>query len=451
MKDSITSLNDYGPTHTSFYGAVDKRDQAIGIPQEKRRIKYDALILDAQLRQSLVSIRSLGQRGMRVAAMEIADNVNTMGFRQLPAFSSRWCQQAFLAPGYDRGIEPFLTYLKQILDASGASVLITSSDVTLAVIRQYRNELERRVRIALAKEPALAIAINKKHTLEVANKLGIGIPRGIHVRGVDEVDDAIREIGLPMVIKPVESWLWGEQHGVRLVCTVVKTHEEAHRAVKEMTQFGGTTLCQQFLTGRRESVNLIYANGVIYARFAQWARRTQPQLGGTSVYRQSIAIPQDIGKQSELLVREIDLEGYSEIEFRRDNAGKPYLMEINPRLSASIELAVRAGVDFPYLLFQWANGDRIDKVEGYRIGGWMRHIGGDITSTMESLIHPDRPGVASPTKALLEFFVSFFVPAGYDYFDLKDPVPAWRAIVGFAFFAAKLLRTKLLKRSITSR
>ena len=78
MKDSITSLNDYGPTHTSFYIADDNRDQAIGIPQEKRSIKYDALILDAQLRQSLVSIRSLGQRGMRVAAMEIADNVNTM-------------------------------------------------------------------------------------------------------------------------------------------------------------------------------------------------------------------------------------------------------------------------------------------------------------------------------------------------------------------------------------
>jgi predicted ATP-grasp superfamily ATP-dependent carboligase len=451
MKDSITSLNDYGPTHTSFYIADDNRDQAIGIPQEKRSIKYDALILDAQLRQSLVSIRSLGQRGMRVAAMEIADNVNTMGFRQLPAFSSRWCRQAFLAPGYDRGIEPFLTYLKQTLDANGASILITSSDITLAVIRQYREELERRVSIALAKEPALAIAINKKRTLEVANQLGIGIPRGIHVRGVDEVDDAIREIGLPMVIKPVESWLWGEQHGVRLACKVVKTREEAYHALEELTQSGGTTLCQQFLTGRRESVNLMYANGVIYARFAQWARRTQPQLGGTSVYRQSIAIPQDIGKQSELLVREIDLEGYSEIEFRRDNAGKPYLMEINPRLSASIELAVRAGVDFPYLLFQWANGDRIDKVEGYRIGGWMRHIGGDITSTMESLIHPDRPGVASPTKALLEFLVSFFVPAGYDYFDLKDPVPAWRAIVGFAFFVAKLLRTKLLKRSITSR
>jgi hypothetical protein len=49
-------------------------------------------------------------------------------------------------------------------------------------------------------------------------------------------------------------------------------------------------------------------------------------------------------------------------------------MEINPRLSASVEVAVRAGVDFPYLLYQWANGDPIDHVEYYRVGRWMCYL-----------------------------------------------------------------------------
>jgi predicted ATP-grasp superfamily ATP-dependent carboligase len=440
MKDSIASNDVIAPTNSSIYVAEDYRNQA------KRSIRYDALILDARQRQSLVSIRSLGQRGLRVAAMEVIINEKVKDSSRVPAFSSHWCQQSFVAPGYDQGLEPFLNYLKQVLDTWGISVLIPSSDTTLAVIRQYREELEQCVGIALAKEPALAIAINKKQTLEVANQLGIGVPKNIEVGNVEEVEDAVREIGLPLVIKPVESWLWGEQDGVRLVCKVVKTLEEAKWAVEGLTQFGGTTLFQPYLTGRRESVNLMYADDIIYARSAQWAKRTQPQLGGTSVYRQSIAIPQDIGEQSERLVREIDLEGYSEIEFRRDDAGKPYLMEINPRLSASIELAVRSGVDFPYLLYQWANGDRIDKVEKYRVGNWMRHLGGDITSTMESLIHSDTPGVVSPTRALLAFFASFFMPAGYDYFDWKDPIPAWEAIIDFAQFA-----TKLLKRNISNR
>jgi predicted ATP-grasp superfamily ATP-dependent carboligase len=171
----------------------------------------------------------------------------------------------------------------------------------------------------------------------------------------------------------------------------------------------------------------------MYARFAQWAKRTQPPLGGTSVFRQSIALPDDITKQSERLVREIELEGYSEVEFRRDSEGKPYLMEINPRLSASIEVAVRAGVDFPYLLYQWAKGERIDCVEGYRIGGWMRYLEGDLLTTFQAILERGRPGVTPPTQAVFEFIASFFVPTGYDYFDWRDPLPMWSATKDFVY------------------
>ncbi|MGI9057763.1 MAG: ATP-grasp domain-containing protein [Ktedonobacteraceae bacterium] len=439
MKDYVTSQHETtsregGQKNTMAARADNGKQQVSDFQRERQSSKYDALILDATLRQSLVALRSLGRRGMRVAAMEIVNSGKAKDCSRIPAFSSRWCQQSFAAPGYEQGLEPFLACLQQAIDTTGASVLITSSDATLALIRQYREDIERSVNIALAKESALAIAVNKKRTLEVAQQLGIGIPRGIEVRSVGEVEAAVLELGLPVVIKPVESWLWGEQQGVRLVCKVAKTLTEARLAVEVLIQQGGTTLFQQFLSGRRESVNLMYAHDVVYARFAQWAKRTYPQLGGTSVYRQSIAIPSDIGAQAEHLVREIDLEGYAEIEFRRDNAGKPYLMEINPRLSASIELAVRCGVDFPYLLYQWANGNRIDRVESYQVGKWMRHLGGDITSTIESFTHPDRPGVTPAAQAVLVFCASFFVPAAYDYFDWYDPAPAWKAIVNFVPF-----------------
>jgi hypothetical protein len=172
----------------------------------------------------------------------------------------------------------------------------------------------------------------------------------------------------------------------------------------------------------------------MYARFAQWAKRTQPQLGGTSVLRQSIAIPPDIGEQAERLLREINLEGYSEVEFRRDSEGNPYLMEINPRLSASVEIAVRSGVDFPYLLYQWASGEHIDTVNSYRTGHWMRYLRGDYETTREAMRQPGRPGVPSPSRALLDFLLTFFIPMRYDYLDWKDPYPAWIEGVDFARF-----------------
>ena len=389
---------------------------------------YDALILDAYLRQSLVSVRSLGSRGLRIAAL------NTKS--AIPAFSSRWCQRSFVCPSSE-ATDGYLDYLEQLLELTGARVLISSSDSTVALLRQNRERLEKRVCIALAKEPALAIAVNKELTLEIANRLGLSVPRSVPVQSVDEVRAALHEIGLPAVVKPVESWVWREDAvendstGKRIVSQLVTTPEEAQFVVEELTSAGGTTLFQQFLTGRREAMSFLYANGEMYARFAQWAKRTEPPLGGQSVLRQSMAIPTDMGDAAERLVREINLEGYSEVEFRRDSAGVPYLMEINPRLSASVEIAVRSGVDFPFLLYQWANGEKIDRVQSYRVGVWMRHLKGDIMTTIEAIQQRGRPGVTPPVQAILGFCSSFFVPMGYDYFDWKDPKPAFVATRDF--------------------
>ena len=425
MKDTL-----YDPSDSVQLRVANATEQKeINLRLENPKLTFDVLVLDAILRQSLVTVRSLGRRGLRVASVEASNKLEESS--RIPTFSSRWCQQKYIAPSYELSTEPYLEYLEGVLDQTGARVLITSSDGTLALVRQHREQLERRVAIALAKDPALGIAINKDQTLEIATQLGIAIPRGVKVGSVNEVSAALHEIGLPAVVKPIESWLWGEQQAARLTCKLVTTPDEARRAIEELTRLGGSTLFQQFLSGRREAVSLMYAHGEIYARFAQWAKRTHPPLGGTSVLRQSIAIPADIGDQSERLVREIGLEGYSEIEFRRDDQGTAYLMEINPRLSASVEVAVRAGVDFPHLLYQWANGDLIDRVKGYREGGWMRHLEGDILTTVQSVFQRGRPEVAPPVSAIADFLLAFFKPMGYDYFDWGDPLPAWAATTGF--------------------
>ncbi len=389
-----------------------------------RHVTYDALVLDGRLRQSLATVRSLGSRGLRVAALETSDTAG------VPAFWSRWCQQGFVCPA-SQGTEAYFTYLEQVLDHTDAQVLISSSDGTIALLRRHRERLEQRVRLALAQEPALGIAISKERTLQVARQLGVGVPRAVIVGAVSEVATALHEIGLPAVVKPVQSWAWDGQQGARIASQLVTTLDEACRAVEELTRFGGTTLFQEFLSGRRESLSLFYANGEVYARFAFWGKRTNPPLGGLYTVRQAIAFPPDTGEQAERLVREIGLEGYSQVEFRRDAVGKPYLMEINPRLNLAIAHAVSAGVDFPYLLYQWASGEPIERVKSYRVGGWMRHLEGDLRATTAAVRQRGRPGVSPPAKAILDFCLPFFVPMKYDYVDWRDLRPAWTATKGF--------------------
>ncbi len=403
-----------------------------------RNVTYDALVLDAGLRQSLATVRSLGSRGLRVAALGSSAGLAT--------FSSRWCQQAFVCP-VDEGTEGYLPYLEQLLDRISVRVLIISSDGTIALIRRHREQIERQVRVALAKEPALGIAVNKERTLEVARRLGLGVPRAVTVGAVSEVAAALHEIGLPAVVKPVQSWAWDGQEGSRIKSQLVTTPDEARRAVEELTRFGGATLFQEFIPGRRESLSLFYAHGEIYARFAFWGKRTNPPLGGLYTLRQAIGFPADTGEQAERLIREIGLEGYSQVEFRRDAVGKPYLMEINPRLNLAIAHAVSAGVDFPYLLYRWASGEHLERVTSYRTGGWMRYLSDDIRTTAAAVRQRGRPGVPSPARAILDFCLSFFMPMKYDYLEWRDLRPAWTATKGFfTHYWSRLLGKRLSRR-----
>ncbi|MBO0780189.1 MAG: ATP-grasp domain-containing protein [Ktedonobacteraceae bacterium] len=412
------------------------------MPQQGTPIKaYDTLVLDAHLRQSLATVRSLGSRGLRVAALERAELA-----AHLPTFASRWCQEAFVAPSSEQGIEAYVQYLETRLRATPARVLITSSDGTLEILRQHRERLSRHAGLAIASESALDMAVQKERTLALARELQINVPIGVPIRTSSEVSEAVRTVGLPAVVKPTRSWIFGEQTGVRLNCQLAMTVDEARSAVEQVERLGGTSILQQFVPGRCESIHLFYARGEVYARFAQWAKRTQPPLGGTSVYRQSIAVPEDIGEQAERLVRAAQLEGYAEVEFRRSVAGTPYLMEINPRLSASVEVAVRAGVDFPHLLYQWANGDPIDRVKTYHVGMWMRYLQGDLLTTLQTITQRRRASVPPPSRAISGFLASFLVPAHYDYFDWRDLKPGLAATIDFGRVVARRLRRDFFSR-----
>src|SRR5256712_14031897 len=192
------------------------------LPGGSAMMRCEVLVLDAVLRQSLVTVRSLGRRGLGVAAAETHDHA--------PAFASRWCQRGFVFPAKE-GTDAYQGILEHWLERTGARVLIASNDATIALLRRHGARLELRVCVALAPEPALTIAISKERTLAVARRLGLRVPREVIVRDGADVTAALNDIGLPAVIKPSESWLWDGREGARLGAQLAVTPAEARHAV----------------------------------------------------------------------------------------------------------------------------------------------------------------------------------------------------------------------------
>jgi predicted ATP-grasp superfamily ATP-dependent carboligase len=224
------------------------------------------------------------------------------------------------------------------------------------------------------------------------------------------------------------SWVSNGMNAQRLRCIDVVSHEEATRVVDTMAQAGGSVVLQEWLPGDRDAVSFLYDRGRCRAMFAQRAMRMDPPLGGASVVRESIAPPSDIVSGAQRLVEAIGLDGYSEVEFRRDASGVPRLMEVNPRLSASVEVAVRSGVDFPRLLCSWATGARVDAVQSYRRGVRMRWLGGDVHWLATTMFRQGRPDIPPRAHALRLFASEFVHPAAYDYVDRRDLRPVLVAL-----------------------
>jgi predicted ATP-grasp superfamily ATP-dependent carboligase len=376
------------------------------------------LVLDAEQRQSLVAVRSLGRAGIPVGALACT---------AAPAFRSRWCAAAALVSDFADDEETFSREVIGQAQLRGARVLIPAHDGSIEALRKHRAAVERHVRVALAGEEGLCVAVSKPRTLALAAAVDVRTPRSLVAASASDARSAVAELGLPLVVKPELSWARRGAQASRLSCVVAVDLEETLRAVESLATAGAGAVLQEWIPGRREAVSLVRAEGRVWARFAQVATRMYPPLGGSSVARESIPLPGDIAAAAERLVEAGRLDGYSEVEFRRDAQGRPLLMEINPRLSASVEIAVRAGVDFPLLLYRWAAGEPLRAVNGYRVGVRMRWLGGDIRWLRATLMTQGRPDSPPATEAVGAFARDFLRRAAYDYVAADDLLPAFAA------------------------
>ncbi len=306
-------------------------------------------------------------------------------------------------------------------------------DGSIAAVRPWRQTFaDHGVAVALASEAALDTANDKQSTLAVAAEHGIPRPRTVALNHLEDATSALGDVAFPAVIKPTQSWVSNTGPATRVISRTVINRSEALDFLRELNDAGSASaIIQEMATGAREAVSLFYAQERVWASFAQVAHRTTPVLGGVSVVRESMPMPRDLLSASETLVRALNLEGYSEIEFRRDAQGRPLLMEINARLSGSLEMATRSGVPFPALLWQWAMREPLTPVSGYRTGVRMRYLKGDVKWLRENIqSRGQRPECVPPGEAMAEFAKDFLHRQTYDYMDRGDLGPAFAALAG---------------------
>jgi biotin carboxylase len=313
--------------------------------------------------------------------------------------------------------------------ATRAEVVTTTIDESLAALVARRQELERLTAPALGSPEALEIARSKTLTLEVARRLGIPVPRSLPLLEPGDMAEAVEELGLPAVLKPGASWRPLGCGGERVAPVYLVDEQAAAVAAERYVRSDAPALLQKVATGQRETVKLFRSGGNFVARLVMAVTRAWPPLGGSSVMRKTVAPPDDVLRHAERLVEEIALDGYSEVEFRRDADGRPLLMEVNPRLSQSAEVAFRAGVDFASLQLEWARGGPVQPVSRYAVGVRVGWLAGDLRLAVAALRGAGPPPVPPRGPTLRAIARDYTLGrARLEGLDLGDPAPVLGAI-----------------------
>ena len=314
----------------------------------KKKYKNFAIVTDGLWRKSLSVIRSLGKAGYHVTVL--GDSYCTTGFW------SRYTSNRVVGPTASQNINAFGTCLTQLLEqfklAEIKPVVFPMEDASMHwLVNNWNNNPNPGYLALIPPPPALDVAADKALTMEHAKKLGIDHPGTWLANSAEEIINLTQPFSEgSFVVKPrVGVGSSGVVYGQKRSKQEWADHIERFGAliVQERISAEGAALGASLIMDK--AGNLIA--GVAHRRLQQY-----PVSGGPSTDRETIDAPELI-ERSRKLLESLNWTGVAMVEWKLDpKDGKEKLLEINPRFWGSLELAVRAGVNFPLLYAEASEG-----------------------------------------------------------------------------------------------
>lgn len=317
------------------------------------------LVTDGGYRNSLAIVRHLGRLGANICVIDTN--------RGAMSFSSRYCQSRFIGPSpFDE--RAYINFVRNLVEHEHFDLVIPVGFRSTEVISKNKKELEQFVNIEIADYESISIALNKKRTYELAEKVGVPYPRTIYPNTFDELVKLSNIVNYPVVIKG----LFEAGHNIVEWCINKEQMLSKYYTICRKNNFtdGSLPMLQEYITGESNQYcfSALYQNGKCKRMFMQRQIRNVPIKGGTAAYAESIYYEQ-LRDYSLRLLNELNWHGAVHVEFKLDHTDNELkLMEINPKFWASLDMVLTAGVNFPLYLYQISKGVELDYSEEYDRG-----------------------------------------------------------------------------------
>lgn len=390
-------------------------------PPQSRRTNVGALVLGGDY-QGLGIVRSLGARGIPVYVLDDQYCV------------SRFSRYATRVIKVDNLLDERKT-VDAVLEVGRRFdlrdwVLFPTRDENVAAFSRYRDELAEFFRVTTGQWNSIEWAWNKTKTYELAQTLGIPIPRTFHVQSSGELESLYAN--LPLAIKPAIKENFFYETGVKAwrANTVEELHNFYEKAARQISP--DEILIQELIPGsgsEQYSYCAFFQKGKPHSSLtARRARQHPREFGRASTCVETVELPV-LEELAQRFLAAIRFHGLVEVEFKRDpRDGKYKLLDVNARTWGYHSIGSACGVDFPYLAFADQLGLETPQTRAPAGIGWLRLLT-DVPTAISDLVH----GSLTP-RAYLRSLHLARVDA---VFSWRDPLPFLAEMLLLPYLAVK--------------
>jgi D-aspartate ligase len=295
--------------------------------------------------QALAVVRGLGEQGVPVVVLHWDDNAL--------AKDSRYVVESVKVPRPELDGEAFVDRLLALGERYAGGVLIPTTDGAVKDVARHKPALERHYRVDAPSWEVAQRYIDKRYTYEIAEQLGVPIPRTLIPTSDADVEAYAGQIMYPCLVKPRQSHLWMAHFDGKLA--EVDSPEALFESYTMARDVGVDVVLQERIPGPdHHGVNHnAYRSpaGTILAECtARKIRQGPPRFGLPRVVL-STEIP-EVMEPGRRLLEALGHVGFACTEFKFDaRDGRYKLLEVNGRHNLSSMLSIRAGVNFPWISY----------------------------------------------------------------------------------------------------
>jgi carbamoyl-phosphate synthase large subunit len=280
--------------------------------------------------------------------------------------------KTYQIPYPSAGAEALIERLQYIHGKENIDLIIPNFDAELYNFIKVSPQLHiMGIRTFLPTHAALE-ARDKVNLNQFGKKNGMHVPQDKVIHKADELKKAADELEYPLVVK-----------GKYYEAYVCQNIEQAHKAFYQLSaKWGVPVIVQEFIKGTEINIAALGDGegnciSIIPMRKLYITDKGKAWAGITIEDETLLNLARQFAKAT-------NWRGGFELEIMRDNDGKLYIMEVNPRFPAWIYLTAGAGQNQPAALAKMAIGETVEPFEEYQVGKmFIRYAWDHITDVSE--------------------------------------------------------------------